>query len=317
MSRRRGFTLIEVLAVLFLTALVIGVALDFFMDLSRESAHATDSTRDLRRATSLVDRIARDVERTVLEKKPEDMDPLANPWVFLAEPKFSSTGADRVKFVRRTDPTFHQVAAASDLSVVAYSLEPHGDGSEGYELHRWSSPQLPDRLDRDFPPADDPASLVLADGIASFGMRFLGEGGEWTDRWDSSQITESSELPVAVEIEVALMPTEAPSDLTVAAEPMLYQKRVLLPMKPLDIETLTDPEAAAGEGGEDDELTVADCVDFSKLETDNGSAPGAIPNLSPEDLGKLQDVLSNAQSLPWPQYRGLFGNSAAVKAECK
>src|SRR5262249_42518817 len=36
-----GFTLIEVLAVLFLTALVLGVALDFFVDLSNQSAHAT------------------------------------------------------------------------------------------------------------------------------------------------------------------------------------------------------------------------------------------------------------------------------------
>ena len=46
----RGFTLIEVLAVLFLTALVLGVALDFFVDLSNESAHASESTRELRRA---------------------------------------------------------------------------------------------------------------------------------------------------------------------------------------------------------------------------------------------------------------------------
>ena len=312
---RRGFTLIEVLAVLFLTALVLGVALDFFVDLSRESTHATDSTRDLRRATNLVDRIARDVERTLLVKKPEEMDPLANPWVFLAEPKFSSTGADQVKFVRRTDPTFHQVEAASDLSVVAYSLAPNPDGSEGYELLRWSSSQLPERLDRDFPPADDPASLVLADGIASFGMRFLGESGEWTDRWDSSQITESSELPVAVEIEVALMPTEPPSELAFATEPTLYQRRVLLPLKPLDMEKLTDPDAA-GEGEEDDELTVADCVDFSKLGTDNGSAPGELPNLTPGDLTQLQNVVNNAANLPWPPYKGLFGNSPAVKPEC-
>lgn len=135
---RAGFTLIEVLAVLFLTALVLGVALDFFVDLSNESTHATDSTRELRRATSLVDRIARDVERTMLVKKPEDTDPLAHPWVFLAEPKFAETGySDRIKFVRTADPLRNAAAVPSDLNVVAYSLEPHGDGSEGYELHRW------------------------------------------------------------------------------------------------------------------------------------------------------------------------------------
>ena len=68
--RAAGFTLIEVLAVLFLTALVVGVALDFYVDLSNQSAHAAEVTRDIRRATSLMDRIARDLERAMMVVKP-------------------------------------------------------------------------------------------------------------------------------------------------------------------------------------------------------------------------------------------------------
>ena len=98
-----GFTLIEMLAVLFLTALVIGVALDFYVDLSNQSAHASEVTRDVRRATSLLDRVARDLERTLLVVKPAETDPLSHPWVFIAESRLNLDGADRVKFVSRAN----------------------------------------------------------------------------------------------------------------------------------------------------------------------------------------------------------------------
>src|SRR5262249_5474086 len=58
---RAGFTLIEVLAVLFLTALLVGTAIGFYIDLSNHSQKATDTTREVRRATTLIDRIASDV----------------------------------------------------------------------------------------------------------------------------------------------------------------------------------------------------------------------------------------------------------------
>lgn len=306
-TRRAGFTLIEVLAVLFLTALVVGVALDFFIDLSNQSAWASESTRDLRRATSLVDRIARDLERTLLVRKPEEVDPLAHPWIFLAEPRRSKNGADHLKFVMRSEPARTQDGPVSDLATVAYSLEPHADGN-GYALLRWSSPELPERLDREFPRPDDPASLVLADGVAHFALRFLGESGEWTDRWDSSQLVDSSELPLAVEIEVALMPMAEPRDDRLPTEPTLYTREVLLPVRPLDLEVLLDPERLAGGGDQEDdedcELTVAECIDWT--------AAGGV-----EGMPELEDLLASAPTTCWDAYRPLYGTHPAVRDFCR
>ena len=42
--RSDGFTLIEVLAVVFLTSIVIGMALDFYVELSRNTARAAAFT---------------------------------------------------------------------------------------------------------------------------------------------------------------------------------------------------------------------------------------------------------------------------------
>jgi len=309
---RAGFTLIEVLAVLFLTALVVGVALDFFIDLSNQSAWASESTRDLRRATSLVDRIARDLERTLLVRKGEEEDPLSHPWIFLAEPRRSENGADHLKFMMRSEPVRTQQGPASDLATVAYSLEPKPDGT-GYVLLRWSSPELPDRLDREFPRPDDPASLVLADGVTHFALRFLAEGGEWTDRWDSSQLVDSSELPLAVEIEVALLPVSTRQQDGVPEVPVLYSRRVLLPVRPLDLEKLLDPTRIAGGGDGEEEseedcgpsgLTVAQCIDWT--------AAGGVGGM-PE----LQDLLASAPTTCWEPYRPLYGTHPAVRDFCK
>jgi prepilin-type N-terminal cleavage/methylation domain-containing protein len=304
--RRAGFTLIEVLAVLFLTALVVGVALDFFIDLSNQSAWASESTRDLRRATSLVDRIARDLERTLLVRKAEEEDPLAHPWIFLAEPRRSENGADHLKFVMRSEPARTKDGPTSDLATVAYSLEPRADGT-GYALLRWSSPELPERLDREFPRPDDPASLVLADGVAYFALRFLGEAGEWTDRWDSSQLVESGELPLAVEIEVALLPMAEPRNGALPAEPVLYSRQVLLPVRPLDLEALLDPARGTGAGdqeAEECELTVAECIDWT--------AVGGV-----EGMPELQDLLASAPTTCWDPYKPLYGTHPAVRDFCR
>jgi hypothetical protein len=81
--------------------------------------------------------------------------------------------------------------------MVAYTLQRSEDG-ERFELYRWATSELPESLDREFPPSDDPGSRLVADDLSYFALRFLDDAGEWRDRWDSTQVVDSSELPVAV-----------------------------------------------------------------------------------------------------------------------
>lgn len=335
-----GFTLIEVMAVMLLTALVLGVALDFYIDLSNQSQRASEATRSLRRATSLLDRIARDFEHTVLVKKPEDMDPLANPWLFLAEESKTEDGADRVKFVTRRSPDERTRAGVSDLAMVAYELRPGPEGDD-FELLRWSRPDLPESLDRDFPPTDDPDALVLADGVSHFALHFLDDKDEWVSDWDSSQLVDSSELPVAVEIEVAMASHDPVTDETTPGPS--YRRRVMLPVRPLDLETLTDPAAYAALGGQESdqkqcELTVADCVDLSQLGLSPGAAgagaggeggPPTAPSGLPRGLAALRDLSQanrqiiqqlqggNLGSMCWDLFKDAYKNHPAVRPQCR
>jgi hypothetical protein len=146
------------------------------------------------------------------------------------------------------------------------------------------------------------------------------------ESWDSSQLVESSELPVAVEIEVALVPHgEAADGDELAKEPVLYARRVLLPMRPLDLAALLDPGQGGGGAGDEDEdcqYTLAECLDFSQLGLPGADAGGAVEGGLPAgtdaaDLAALGDLIQNAPNLCWDQYRSLYGNHPAVRDFCR
>jgi type II secretory pathway component PulJ len=246
---RTAFTLMEVLAVVLLTSIVIAAALNHYVDLSRASQRATDHTKGIRRATAVLDRVARDFESTVLVLKPADVDPLNFPWIFLGEQDQSSSGADRLRFVTRGHRPRASDAEVSDLEVVAYSVRPGQDGD--LELMRWSSPRLPDGLDRSVPGDESDGAVLLSGGLADFGVDFVDDQGEVHTTWDSSQLEESGQLPLAVEIHVAVADPNADPD----AEPVRYERRVLLPVRPLDMSVLLDPVSlvSGGKGKEEDQ----------------------------------------------------------------
>jgi len=243
------------LAVILLTSLVLGMALNFYVELSNRGNQASATTRTWRRSLAVVDRIAHDLQRTYLLVKSDETDWLSHPWVFLGEQRTSESGADRIKFPTRRPLRNTTEENAADVAYVAYLLRP-GEESEGYELLRWSRPGLPEGLDRELPNPDE--MHVVAEGLADFGLRFLGESGTWADEWDSSQLRHSNELPAAVKIRVAFLDTDsskAPS----------IERRVNLPLPPIDLQAILEEEGALAEGdgdsdGDETGPTVGECI---------------------------------------------------------
>ncbi len=260
MKRRAGFTLIEVLAVVLLTGLVIGLALDFYLDLSRASQRASDQTRETRRASSLLDRIARDFAGAVYIRKPDALDPLAHPWIFIAETRGSELGADRVKFVTRNHDPQRTALPESDLAVVSYVLRRTEEG--GLELWRSETPGLPEALDREFPDAGSDGEALLADDIAAFGLTFLDAQLQPQLQWDSSTLVDSSELPMGVEIRLAIRDPQL--DLK-RDELTIHRRRVIFLVRPLDLEAMLSDEPGEGDKEDLGSKTVCDCLDCGAL----------------------------------------------------
>jgi prepilin-type N-terminal cleavage/methylation domain-containing protein len=241
-ERRGGFTLMEMMAVVLLMGIVIAFSIDTYLDLSRASHAATTETGEARRAAILLDRIARDLEGATLLARPPDLDPLAWPWLFVAESENPDAGASRVKFVRRGKTPRTSDLPESDLEVVAWVAEQALEGD--VELRRASWPVLPPELDRSFPDAEQ--SDRVASGLASFGILFTGEESAPTGRWDSTTLADSGALPIAAEIEISFLTDEE----GVVEGP--YRRRVLLPLRPLDLAAkLAEAAGDASAAGEE------------------------------------------------------------------
>jgi prepilin-type N-terminal cleavage/methylation domain-containing protein len=265
-TRSRGFTLLEMLAVIALTALVLTAAADYYLDLSRASNEAALQIQGTRRAARLLDRMVRELESSVLVVKPDEVDPIRHPWVFLAEADNASEGAQRVKFVTRSHRPPAQALREQDLAMVSYVAEDDGDG--GLVLWRAASPHLPEELDLSFPRDERDGAQVLSQDLAAFGLQFLTEEGEWVARFDSSQLLHSGQLPRAAKIELAFLEQD---DLGEWVEGPPYERTAVLRLRPLDIEAELEAaeELAAGRGDEEegeenaDGEDEADCVKVS------------------------------------------------------
>jgi len=243
-TRAFGFTLLEVLAVLLLTSIVIGVALDHYVDLNRASQRALNSTRSMRRAVALLDRVSRDLEGAVLVKKPPEVDPLAHPWLFYGESLRDTEGADHLKFMTRGRRPYDPDAKESDQEVIVYALRHSETDEEQFQLMRWTSPHLSEDLNRELPADEIDGAMLLTGGIAEFGVTFINETGQRTDQWDSSQVAQSGTLPSAAEIRVALFDPSLAED----EEPPSHSRTVILPVRPLDFEELLDPQSLVSGG---------------------------------------------------------------------
>lgn len=249
---RLGFTLLEVLAVVLLTSMVIGVALNQYVNLSRATVRASSHSAGVRRAVALLDRIARDFESAILVATPPETDPFDQRWIFSGEQRYSELGADQLKFITRAHRPRSSAGHESDLETVVYCLRNAEDG-ETYDLLRWSSPQLPEAGSdlRDLP-CDEADARLLADRLYDFGVVFLDEYDDVTRQWDSSQLVDSSQLPQAVRIEVAFA-DDLPNKDPFADAPRTYQRTVPIRVHPLDMEELGDPTSPINGGtGEED-----------------------------------------------------------------
>lgn len=251
-----GFTLLETLAVVAITGFLITSLTSIYVGIMRNSERATDATRDLRVTAAVLDRVARDLERAYVLVRDEADDPLAHPWLFVAESHAGQLGADRVMFTTLSHTSSTQSddrASGSGLATYAYWLE--GDEELGYDLLRWVNPRLANN--HRFPNEQDEGAVVVADGIAAFSLHFLDELGGWVETWDSTALVDSSELPVAVEVRLALPPqasagVELGAKFGETSELREYRRRVVLYQRPVSHKTALGL-GGLGAGGDEDE----------------------------------------------------------------
>lgn len=252
---RAGFTLIEVLASTLLTAGLVAGASALYIQISDASEISRLRTAEGRHAVAVLDRVARDLEGAYLVRKPDAVeDRGSHPWLFVADAAHLEDGADRLRFVVLNHVPRSTAGHSADLAIVSYALRASEYG--GYDLWRWVDPGLPRSLQREWPD-DDGRGAVLAEGLASFSARFLTSQGEWTGTWDSTGELETDDLPIAAEIRIALLDPDALEQDGEEVAGTTFVRRVLMPVRPVDLTPESEQGAGAGDegdtGGEGDE----------------------------------------------------------------
>jgi hypothetical protein len=125
-------------------------------------------------------------------------------------------------------------------------------------------------------------------------MRFLTEEGERVASFDSTTLVHSGQLPLAVEIELALAREDEEGALV---EGPLYARQVALPLRPLDLEAeLGAGEGEAAPGAEDEEEDTAGGMTVQACLAKNPSVLEEL-DVPPEVLDSIRDQPISAVGL--------------------
>lgn len=289
-SLRPGFTLIEVMAAVLLSGIVMSIAVAFQINLGSATDAARERLRTQRLAVALLDRISHDLASTYFIAPSERVIAGVNPWVFVTGREYvNEESSDKIKFITRNYQPQSLDGHSSDLAVVAYYLVKETD-RRGYKLMRWRETHMPEQFDPNFPALDDINADVIGENLASFVVSLIDSNGSEVSEWYSVHRKGRDSLPVAVRLEITMLnqseidsstdPDDFDSDgfdefdefdeepdtfddLEIDDEGYsdrkVYSKLVILPLRPLDWSFLEAEVRTqrggitAGEGDDDDE----------------------------------------------------------------
>jgi len=243
---RRGFTLIEVLGASMITAMILAVIVDVYLNLSHKNERAVLASRAPRQAMGVLDAIARDLQEAYLIQKDSTVDPLEHPWLFIGQER--GANSQLLFFTRHTSAQSTE-AREWDVARVAYALRDEADGTTA--LWRTVLPGLPEKQESAFPEPNSPGEMLLSPDVRSFHLEYLNElDAEWVNEWDSTTLAQSGQLPLAVRIDISVGDIDrgdetAPMDET--EEVPHYTRVVLIRMRPLSPDVFVASDEATSE----------------------------------------------------------------------
>ncbi len=196
MSRRvRGFTLMEVMVAVAITALMgTIVAMAFQTGLTAKETVETDADR-YRQVRVSMNRMAREIGSAFVSDRYDPKrfrDQNDRPTNFVGE-------RDRLLFTTFAHQRLYTDVKESDQAVVEYFVEGSSDRNAAgrQDLKRRVNPNVGERMDR------GGATDVLFEGVKSVEFAYWdSEKKEWDDEWDTRRMEKKDILPTRVRVTV-------------------------------------------------------------------------------------------------------------------
>ena len=253
MRARRGFTLLEILVAIGLTAALALAALQMFRQIHDTQERARPARRRDHTARVFLDRLERELVGTTLIVKPEGSDRLSFPWVFVAEDRVvGSNDSDAIRFITQT-PVRAPGGPPTGLRTVSYGVADAED-DERLDLYRREE-RVGSQLRKEI--RLDEAQAVLED-VHRFALRFEADDG-WHDSWDSTDVAMLDALPRSVEVSVQLYERDADGELAPGDEQI---RLIALPVRPFAPEEQLEQQLDPCEDGP----TIEECIEEYRQE---------------------------------------------------
>lgn len=239
---RAGFTLLEMLISIAVTALIVMTAVQAYRSITRAQEQQAGTLDRERSAQVLLDRLEQELSGTLLVKQPQDADPLQQTYLFYGVDVPSPSGdGDAVRFVTLSPARAPGAPALVPPRMVTYAAVSNDD--VGFALVRREAPRPP-ALDKAIDVQD--GQVVLED-LLEFKLSYvLEETGEELPVWDSSEVGLRDSLPSAVNASVTLFELDESGEVVPGPA---HERMIPLPMRPIDLEELRAAAAGAGAAG--------------------------------------------------------------------
>ncbi len=265
-KKSAGFTLLEMLSAVFLATVVLVLVAGIFSENGRQRSVASELLRIQTSAASALDRIADDLEATILFSRPPGRDPRDHAWRFVAEDP-GDLGARSLRFQTQNVSRANLAEHASTWVEVVYFLAPEeretSSEAPRFTLWRWQSTRPPGDATIQWPDPGEPGTARVAEGLADFGVHLIDSSGGLLDEWNSAFVSEDAALPGGAEISLVIFRAAregeaSPGELEIPGR--VHTRTVTLAMpEPIDVEALI----ALTESSIEPECgTIADCADF-------------------------------------------------------
>jgi general secretion pathway protein J len=195
-SRARGFTLIEVMIAVAITAIIGGMLVGAFQRaaVAKELVEADDERIDGARLA--LTRMAREISMAFLSEHYDHKRYRERPTLFRGR---DQGGRGTLVFTTFAHARLERDAKESDAAVIEYRLESDAERSGEYVLTRREKVHVDDDPDR------GGTSAALCDHVTGLELQYWDwKRQEWVREWSSSSVERQGQLPTRVHLKLTL-----------------------------------------------------------------------------------------------------------------
>lgn len=192
MTRARGFSLVEVLVAVAITAFMAGMALGAFRQVDRAAEISRAQGDRYAGARLALTRLARELSMAFVSDHYDRERLRERPTLFVGR-------EDELLFTTFAHDRLVKDARESDQAVVEYTLESDPENSGSEALFRRSRARIDEDADR------GGRKDVVAEHVTSFRLQYWDEKRkDWVREWSTRSVDHPSDLPRRVRIELEL-----------------------------------------------------------------------------------------------------------------